>query len=216
MTIVAIVRTGEKFSFDYVERMRNMVARHMHRDYELVCLTDQPERCDDVGFVDIGALNLPGWWAKMALFAPEWRGRHRVVYLDLDTVIIRDVSELVDVPGEFSTCENFTRLAGNHAYPCRYNSSVMVIGGGMASYIWTTFDRERVAYMTESDPYGDQRAIELIVPDAPFLQSLVRPNFFLNYRNLTAHKPAHAAVINFGGRNKPHACDIGWVQEEWR
>jgi hypothetical protein len=207
---IACVRTGEKYRFDYVTRLRNMIERNlMQRTYEMVCFTDQPDRCSGVTFIDVAELELPGWWSKMAVFAPEWRGRSKVIYFDLDTVIIRDLAPLADVPGEFAILKSPVRVA----YPCRYNSSVMTIGGGMASFVWHRFEHDRAALMDEHARYGDQQVIEQLYPDAPLLNDLL-PGFFCNYRDLTMHEPK-AAVINFGGHSKPDNCEIPWVQREW-
>jgi len=213
--IIACVRTGTRYSLLYVTKLRNMVARHLKRPYTMVCLTDQPGRCEGVTFIDVTATSLQGWWAKMLLFEPEWRGRDKVVYLDLDTVVIGDPAPLADVPGEFAICENFTRLAGNADYPCKFNSSVMVIGGGMASFVWTAFQRRQELLLMTHARHGDQACIEELYPRAALLQSLVPKGFFCNYRDLTMHKPKQAAIINFGGSRKPDNCPIPWVQQEW-
>jgi hypothetical protein len=206
--IVACVRTGTAFDFGHVTKMRNMVARHMQRPYELVCLTDQSERCDGVTFIDIEQIGLKSSWAKMVLFAPEWRGRSKVVYFDLDSILINDVTPLADAAGEFSILQN--------PAPCKYNSSVMVIGGGQCAFVWSRFDRRRDWYIERCGRYGHQKAIELLYPEALFLQPMMPRDFFCNYRDLTMNRPKHAAVINFGGGHKPQACPIPWVQEAWQ
>jgi hypothetical protein len=214
--IVACVRTGMKFPFMYVERLRNMVARHMSLPYTFVCLTDQKERCTSAIFIDVLEIGLVGWWAKMILFEPRWRSTSQIIYLDLDTVIIGSLAPLTDVPDEFAILESPVRSHGNKSYPCKYNSSVMVIGGGRCSHVWNRFDSKRSAYMLEHDRYGDQQAIEAIYgSDAAILNRRMPPGFFCNYRDLTMIKPK-ASVINFGGQNKPHNCPIDWVQREWR
>jgi hypothetical protein len=212
--IVACVRTGGLYPFHYVTKLRNMVARHMRVPYTFYCLTDQPERCEGVSFIDVSRIGLPGWWAKCILFEPAWRGQSQVIYLDLDTVLIGDISQLADVPGEFAICDNFARLAGV-AYPCKYNSSVMVIGAGRAAFIWHRFEKRIEYYITKHSRYGDQMVIEELYPQAAILQRLMPKGFFFNYRNLTMTKPKDAAVVNFGGSHKPHNCDIPWVKEAW-
>lgn len=212
--IVACVRTGTVYGMEYVVRLRNMVARHLSHPHTMICLTDQPDRCEGVAFVDISQIGLQGWWGKMMLFAPEWRGNRKVVYIDLDTVIIASLDPLANVAGEFAILENYTRTAVNPNYPCKYNSSVMVIGGGQAGFIWQRFDARRVALLSKHFRHGDQMCIEDLYPAAAFLQKLLPKGFFCNYR-LLANNPPKAAVINFGGRHKPHNCPIPWVQQAW-
>lgn len=213
--IVACVRTGDAYPFHYVTKLISMVGRHLKLPHSFVCLTDQAQRCDGATFVDVREIGLPGWWAKMVLFEPTWRQRSQIIYIDLDTVIVGDLSPLVGVPGEFAICESFTRLAGNTGYPCRFNSSVMMIGGGQCAFVWERFERQRGRLMEKHQPYGDQAAIEELYPDALLLQRFVPKGFFLNYRHLTMIPPKGAAMVNFGGTHKPHNCPIPWVQREW-
>jgi hypothetical protein len=211
MTIIACVRTGAAYDLGYLIKMRNMIARHMHVPYRLVCLTDRHDRCEGVEFLDVTELGLAGGWAKLILFAPEWRAFHKVVYCDLDTVIVGDVTPLAGVPGEFAILENETRRLGLGT-ACKYNSSVLVIGGGQCGFIWSRFDAAREDFMQQG---GDQKAIEDLYPSAPLLQTLMPAGFFCNHRHLTDRPPRGAAVINFGGSVKPHNCQIPWVRAAW-
>lgn len=215
--IIACVRTGTRYSLEYVERLRNMVERHMPPiAYSIVCLTDRPfETVERVRMVNISGLNLPSWWAKMFLFQKKWRTGHRVVYFDLDTVICGDLSPLVAARVQFGICENFTRIAGNSAWPCRYGSCVMVLGSDVDGTIWTEFERRGRELMIANEVYGDQRAIEMIEPNATFLQSVLPEGYMISYRDLRAAGPGRAAIVNFGGSNKPDTCKVGWVREAW-
>ncbi len=215
--IIACVRTGSKYSFDYVERLRNMVERHLVGQFRMVCLTDQPERCEGVEFWDITSIGLPGWWAKMILFQGEWRQMHRVVFLDLDTVVIGNLAPLCAVAlgyNGFGICENFTRLAGNTGWPCKYNSSVMVLDSSLDDGVWRVFNARR-SLIERHNRYGDQMAIEELRPNATLLQRVLPVGYFHNYRNLTMTAPPNAAIVNFGGRHKPANCDIPWVRQAW-
>jgi hypothetical protein len=209
--IIACVRTGTVYPFEYVTKLRNMVQRNLiKRDYRMVCLTDQPDRCEWVDFVDITAMDLNGWWGKMALFEGAWRNRSQIIFFDLDTVIVGDISPLLDVPHEFAILAS--PVSG--PYPCKYNSSCMVIGGGRATFVWTKFDKERRRLIAKHAQYGDQKVIEELYPNAALLQNVMPKGFFCNYRHLTMHEP-EAAVVNFGGSHKPHNCPIPWVQKAW-
>src|SRR3546814_9292561 len=93
MLTIACVRTGPKYSADYVTRLRDGVARHLNRPHRFVVLTDRPaaETPDGVERIDIAqhpaiqearsgatgtrqAISLPGWWGKMARFSTARRG----------------------------------------------------------------------------------------------------------------------------------------------
>src|SRR5262249_529230 len=104
---------------------------------------------------------------------------------------------------------------GNVSYPCRYNSSAMVIGGGRAAFVWDKFDKRPQHYMDKHQRYGDQAAIEELYPDAAILHHRVPKAFFHNYPHLPMAKPKGASVVNCGGGRKPHNCPIPWVIEQW-
>ena len=183
--IIVCIHT-DPFYFYTVGRLRDMVARHLKQPCMMVCLTDQPEQCDGVVFIDIKEMALPGQWAKMLLFEPDWRGQHKIIYFDLDTVIINDITPLMAVPGEFAICENRLRI------PSRYSSSVMVIGGGMAGFVWASFNKRREALMQEHQSH--EACIEALVPDAAILQRLLPKGFFIDHLTPTPFPTATAVI----------------------
>jgi hypothetical protein len=158
--IIACIRAGTAYSLDHVRRLREAVRLHLKRPYIMVCLTDQPERCEGVSFIDITEVGLTEPWAKLLLFEPSWREGHKVIYFDLHLDITGDITLLADVPGEFAIHDN-----------------VMVIGAGMASYIWTTFDRVR-AEEGLCVARNDMHAIRMLCPDAAHLQRMLPKGFF--------------------------------------
>lgn len=222
--IVACVRSGRRYPFEYVTRLRSMVERHMPPiAWEFVCITDQPERSRGVRSVDIEIAGLPGWWAKMALFQKAWRAGHSVLYFDLDTVICGDLSPLVglaahlrDRTSRIAICENWTRLHGNRTWPCRYGSCVMILHSTLDDWIWERFERSRNVLMSRCERGGDQLAIEMIEPGADFLQDMLPAGYMCSYRSLAKRKPDGLAVINFGGSSKPHNCQFDWVKDQWQ
>ena len=214
--IVACVRIGDLYPMMYVERLRNMVARHMDRPYRMVCLTDQDERCSGVEFVDISAHALRGWWGKMALFERDWRRDQRVLYLDLDTVICGPLGPLCNLSVDLAICANFAREHGNKTWPCKYGSCVMVFGEQLPEFLWHVFWECRHDWMRQYARLGDQRVIEEIYPDALLIQDVL-PGFAISYRRLHARIPTRgASIVNFGGKSKPDNCEIPWVRELWK
>lgn len=214
--IVACVFTGNRYSAQYVYLLKNAVASHLSVPHHFTVLTDQPDVFPDLYCVDIKALALPGWWGKMALFKPDWRLDERVVYLDLDTVVCGSIDPLAALDVEFGICENFTRTEVNPNWPCKYGSCVMTIGPNKMASVWATFAARKTELMRKADIYGDQYVIEALAPAATILQEVLPPGFFLHYKRLTDAQPAEAALVIFGGRNKPHDTAIPWVRKAWR
>jgi hypothetical protein len=212
---VACVRTGTRYGAEYVYRLRDGVARHLKRPHRFVCLTDRPEDLPNVETIDVSGDGLAGWWAKMILFQLAGGCADRILYFDLDTVICGPLDPLADLDVEFGICGNFARAAGNLSWPCRYGSCVMTIRAGYGGAVWREFDANRDYYMGQAGNYGDQKAIEMLIPVATILQDVMPPRFFLGYRDVTERKPEHCSLVIFAGRSKPHNCDTQWIKAEW-
>ena len=219
MITVACVRAGKKYGINYVEKLRNMVNRHLKVDHEIICLTDQPDSIPGVTFIQCSFSDLNGWWAKLLLFDPAIRGSNHCIYFDLDTVIVGDITPLSVPLKTFQICQNFTRLSGNKSYPCDFGSCVMVFPEGWGRFVWEAFYRDR-KHLMQKCRYGDQQAIELIIRDAQepvlYLQDMLPPGFFVGRRDFTNEKPKGAAVMVFAGNHKPHNTPHRWLKDAWK
>lgn len=221
MITVACVCTGTKYPIEYVEKLRSMVARHLHVDHRFVCLVDKPAARFNRKGIEFWSLPRPleGWWAKMTLFNPGYLWRDNVtIYLDLDTVILGNLTPLVYVAEQrdFAICANFTRRSGNTSWPCAYGSCVMTLAPGFGAHIWEPFWAERELVMRDFARGGDQRAIEHFHPGAPLLQDLLPDGYFIGRREFTDSRPDKAAIAVFAGNEKPHNSPHDWVREAWR
>lgn len=213
MITVACVWTGNKYGVEYVERLRNMVARHLPLDHRFVCITDRPNEVPH-GVLPIYT-ELPGWWAKMEVFNPDSRMGNHTVFFDLDTVIVDDLTSLVELNCVFGICENFTKRAGHKTWSCNYGSCVMSLAPGWGRHVYNAFMRNPNTWMDQC-PRGDQQAIEEIQPGATYLQYVLPDGYFLGYRDMTESKPKGCAIVIFAGSNKPHNCAHQWIKDAWK
>lgn len=212
--IIACVRTGNKYPVDYVYKLKAMVERHLSIHHSFICLTDRPQDLEGVETVKISDPDLIGWWGKMTLFEFSYYSDEQILYFDLDSVICDDILPLAILKTDFAVCANFTRAAGID-WPCSYGSCVMSIAPGFGEEIYHGFMAKKKEWMDKAGRYGDQRAIELICPDADLLQDVLPKGFFLGYRNITEKKPEGCSVVVFAGIHKPHNCEQKWIKDEW-
>lgn len=163
-TIFACVRWGDKFSQNFVTRLYDMVERNYRGSAEFWCLTD------DVAHnlpSYIKAVPLPSehgleaWWNKMYLFHPDmFPAGSRIVFLDLDVVIQRDITSLVNYykPYYLTLIDatwkimNLSDMGVNqvnpsNSYDCAINSSVMVWTAGELDQMWTHFEADYDFYI---------------------------------------------------------------------
>lgn len=146
---------------DRVRQWRDRIAQHLRIPYDLMCLTEDGDWVEGVTVVDTSVLRLPGPWAVMMLFEPQWRGRKKIIFLDLDLPLDGDLAPLARVPGEFAIGAD---EGGG------YDARVMVIGGGMAGFVWTAFDTRRDEMMARHRTPA--AALAAIYPGAPLLKGI--------------------------------------------
>jgi hypothetical protein len=101
MLTVLCVRYGNKYGTDYVERLRNMVSRHLTVPYEFACLTDDQHPIDGVKTILRPSHRYSkGWWHKVHMFDPEIGLEGRILYFDLDVIIHDNIDKLIENQGD--------------------------------------------------------------------------------------------------------------------
>lgn len=186
MLTVACVNVGDYLGrgSQYVEKMRSMVSRHLSLPHRFECITESDKS---------------GWWAKTDLFAPG-RFDGRVLYLDLDSVIVGSLDALAQSPGIIDLRDWGWKTA-------TYCSAVMVWDAGEHEEIYRGFsdavpevfrgDQDWITHLGGWDalPAGIVTSYRYAARSAP---------------------PTGASVIQFHGRPKPHEIAEGWVPGAWR
>lgn len=205
MLNVVCLKVGSKYTAEYVNRLYSMVGRNLDVVHRFVCLTDRPYDANllpDIETVRVG-MPVTGWWHKVSLFQPEPYGMTgRILFLDLDVVIVGDLGPLATFQADFAIIRDFMN-------PAVFNSSVFLLAVGARPEVWNQFDPERdtAAY------HGDQDWITRKGKPA----DLWPAEWCVSYR-LAAQvsPPAGAKVVCFHGRPKPHEVGSGsWVKENW-
>ena len=150
---VLCVRFGNKYGIEYVEKLRNMVSRHISVPYEFVCLTDDPTPISGVRLiVQKNAGYTKGWWHKVHMFDPNLPLEGRILYLDLDVVICGNLDRLVTVyKHDFLGIRDFNRKFYKNWK--NLNSSVLSWVHRSQTHIWNQFCSSKTTAMRL---HGDQ------------------------------------------------------------
>jgi hypothetical protein len=209
---VACLKWGTKYSVDYVNILHGMVQRHLSVPHRFVCLTDDPTgiACETLPIVP----NLPTWWGKVTLFNHPVPGR--ILYLDLDTVIVGSIDEFAAYDGPFCLIKPFYRDRG-------FASGVMSIGPDFGRHVWEKFARNPQAaiefcrrHAVPAWNLGDQRWLELNIERADYWQDVL-PGQLVSYKvHCAAGLPSGARLVCFHGKPDPHDVADPWVVEAWR
>ena len=185
----------------YVERLKNMVSRNLSDDFRFVCLTNTNVDCDSIKLKH----NLPGWWSKLELFSGCLSGR--VVYIDLDVVIVNDIKPIADYKSEFAIVRGFGSPNKEIGTVHGYNSSVMVFDADKAKRFWDNFTPDCIEKYR-----GDQDYIASVDNALDIL-----PKYWVDKLKYLDGKPKDETkiVLCMPEKNAIASKKYEWVKKAW-
>lgn len=200
-TVACVLRSGGRYSPEWVAKLQRGVARHLSLPHRFVCLSDVDVPCERIPLLH----GWPGWWSKIELFRPGLL-TGPALYLDLDCIITGPLDGLFRT--SLTMCDDFLR-------PGLHNSSVMSWHGDY-SHIYEAMQRDpegvMAAYTRRKDGrIGDQAMIEDQVTPETFPAGRI-----VSYRVSARHTvPEGASVVTFHGAVKQDTAG-GWVSKFWK
>ncbi len=226
---------GNLFGPEYVNRLRAGLERHLHVNHHLVCITDNwqgmDERIDD----RVMLFHMPTTYAhtprcrrRMEQFRNGfWGNMRRILSIDLDVVLVDDITPLVDRP------EPIVGWKVGHAGV--YSGSFLLYDAGALHGAYEPFAADPEGYPRSIQPRGvasDQAMINHYLkttgtPVAELTEADGLVSYYgdgyerlehlgvgPNHREL----PAGARIVVLGSADKA-VMDEGrydWVREHWR
>lgn len=232
LTVLCVWVAGPvPFTADYVGRLERMVRRFLPRPFRFVCLTDQPgafaldRRIETIRIAAADApVNGRGFWAKVQCFNPAHGFAGRMLFLDLDVLIVRDLTDIVTTPAAFAlAADAFVDERGavdvdryGRRIARKFNSSVMVWDAGTQDVIWTDWTRATAdAYSGDQDWIAVRCPAAVALPVAwfPRLSILVRePQFAATGTPLP---PGATVVLVKKPKNVPAMAQWPWINAVW-
>lgn len=217
MLNVVCVKWGDLYSADYVNKLYDMVTRNLGENVigKFICFTDD---CIDI-YPQIEARLLPGnlvgWWNKLYLFKEGLFPKgDRIIYLDLDTVIVGSLDEIFSFDDSFAILEDFYRKGG-------LQSSIMGWEADSYTDIYKDYEDQEFPNLEG----GDQEFIENFFNYLKEIETYQHVKFWqkLYYNCFVSYKvhckdgiPKNAKVIVFHGNPRPHEVLTGWVPKIWK
>lgn len=203
--VALVLRSGGEYRPEHVGALVGQLERHLP-GVGVICLSD----------VDVPCVRVPlkygwrSWWSKLELFRPDVAGD--LLYIDLDTVIVGDLSELASL--------GRTTLLSDFYYPERPASGLMYLAESDRAKVWAAWIADPKAAMHKCMRHGDQQFIGEVLHDAQRFQDVL-PGRVVSYKVHVAKGlnkrsigngsvPSGTSVVCFHGRPRP------WhVKEEW-
>ena len=212
ITVVSVLWVGDfrkrSYSPEWVRRLRNMVARNLATTHRFVCFSNV--KVDDIETIPIPD-HPPGWWAKVRLF--ERPLADRCLFLDLDTLVVGDLTPLVDTDKSFIAAPHSSRWKGegNRMMPGtlpNLSSCALSWSGNAGAEIYREFsDVAMHQYRGDQDWMG---AVMGRVPTFP-------PEWFLKLKRCTKAPPDGVKLIaSMPWKNDEAARKFEWVNRIWR
>lgn len=215
IAVACVLRSGGVFDAEYVRKLRDGLARNVTIPYRLYCLTD----CD----IDLdGCTNIclvhdyPGSWSKIELFRPNLIQASRIVYFDLDTIILRNIDDIVSA--KFA-------MIGLKPWNARNRAKGMVASGllswkndGTFARIYDNFRPEKIGeFLSGDQQYITQAAFNGNRKRLVMYQDIFH-GIYSYKRNCREGKPRDARIVCFHGKLKPHSASVtdDWVKINWR
>ena len=213
MLNVICVKTGDKYSAEYVNKLQSMVKRNLVMEHRFICITDDQSGLNPDMYI-LEAL-YEGWWSKLQVFEKIdfiFEDGEPVLFIDLDMLIVNDLGALVNYGLEclekapLVILEDFNRPNG-------YGSAIFMIRANTLSRVYKKFAEYPNAVMKGYK--GDQQYLEKVLPCAMFWPR----EWVLSYKVDKLHTeplPDTAKVVCFHGPPKNHEVDDEWVKELWK
>ena len=157
----ACVIHGESYSWEYVDKLYSMLARHISRPIQLHVYTENdrnvPAPYIKHVLADLGVSGpKKSWWYKMMLFdATEFSGD--LLYFDLDVVITKKIDWIWQLPTRyFWSVRDFNYLWKPTQYDV--NSSIMWWNTEKFNFVWQEFKKYKIGELMLKY-HGDQNFI---------------------------------------------------------
>lgn len=212
LTVLCVLKSGGDYTEDYVARLASMVSRNITVPYQLVCLTDMQVNRELCNVVPLPNGN-NGWWAKVEMFKPNLILSKRILYFDLDVVILKNIDDLAKLDVDFAALQPWNPANLSNGLLA---SGVMMWRNGKFPYIYDDFMKDTALRF----PRGDQQYISSKLKEhgesyTP-LQNVVEGIY--SYKRQCLHGlPHNARIVCFHGRPRPHeVLDVKWIKNYWR
>jgi len=197
-------QTRNGYKPEHVYTLQKQITKFYNKPHRFFCLTDHDGlKCPIIKLKH----NWPGWWSKIEMFRFNFKDEV-CFYFDLDTIILDDISNLVDYP------HNFTAL--NEALTNRFTGNLgsgLLAWSGDKTNIYETFKRNPEHFM-QNHPRGDQEFIQNIYPKFHTFQ-LISKNIY-SYKFTLPDKdnpPSGIQLVYFSGKPKPWQVCHNWIPE---
>lgn len=217
VNIAMVLRTGgDTYDHRYVNTVATNILNNTSLNVNITCLTDDSSGINPELVTSIIPLkhDYKGWWSKIELFRPDIFPGDRVFYLDLDTVIVKNIDELLMNDSMFSGIRDLYH----------YNFMQTGLMSWNPNYNHQIYERfvPRASSIMKNCIEGDAGWIRENLHNYDYLQDKF-PNKIVSYKAHCVNKntqevsiPKDASIVCFHGIPRPHTVKKSIITQHWK
>lgn len=221
---VISLKWGIKFPPEYVNRLYYGVRRNVTVPFTFHCFTDDSSGVDpNIQIHPLPYKNVEGWWQKLYLFSDEVEIDGRVLFMDLDTLIVGNIDHYLTHDKGFTVSQDLWQKGEN------VSSAIMSFETGKYKHIWETFIRNPQQAIQSLHPHGDQKWIQKQQQQREYWQNLF-PNEIVSFKSQCRNGvPPQARIVCYHGKPSIYESitttthvqgftipPTPWVKEYWK
>lgn len=204
MIVATVLRSGGCYDVSWVHALKRGLNRHLS-DFEFRVLTDQ--------YVPTWGVKLahdwPGWWSKPELWRPGvFPEGELVLYVDLDTLPVGDLSFFEDYGGELAVLSDFYT-------PRKLATGVMLFRPGPhTEAIYEAFRADPEGIIAQH-PRRSDHWYATVMGEPDRLQDLYPGKLVSFKKHARAGVPDGARLVCGHGQPRFSSPDAGWAHDQW-
>lgn len=216
VTIALVLRTGgDTYNSRYVNALARNIRDKTTMNVEIVVLTNDNSDIDmsvvnrTVPFVH----NFKGWWSKIELFRKGIFATDRVLYFDLDTVLVDNIDSILTSREEFMGIRDLFQVN-------RFQTGVMLWKPSKYHHIYEDFIKAPTAIM-QHHVEGDAGWIRENIKNKSYVQDIY-PGKLVSFKKHCFNSaknyidiPEKASIICFHGKPRPHTIKDYKIVKHW-
>jgi hypothetical protein len=138
---VICLKHGSKYNHVYVNKLYNMVSRHLTLEHSFICFTENSNGLNKkIEIRPLPDTNLSGWWYKPYFFKRNLFKNGKInFFIDLDMVLVSSINKLFEYEkDEFLGLQDPSRVFNSNK---KLGSAVMRWQNGSFSEIWDVLEK---------------------------------------------------------------------------
>jgi len=214
LTVACVLKSGGIYTPEYVHRLYHMVQGNISYDFEFACLTDYaPENFQNQVKVIPFEVDFAWKWCKINLWNPENPFQDRILFLDLDNIILQSLDPIVEFDADFALPEQWKKNMKprfGRQRNLNYKTPVMVWNHNARPELWNDFNLGKLFELVgDQDWVGERLPGETTLPAGWFDEQ--------RYYNKREEIPEKCIVLGITtkGKNKEACRKYEWIRKIW-